>query len=105
VPFSFREEQFLFVVRPNLDDAFPSTPQTDSPPPTPLPPDTMAVLSPEYQRGLHSLVVFVQMFRENADSPRFDVCVKRVEGTSWRFQSFYGGLRTQVSQTSLAARP
>jgi serine/threonine protein kinase len=105
VPFSFREEQFLFVVRPNLDDAFPSTPKTDSPPPTPLPPDTMAVLSPEYQRGLHSLVVFVQMFRENADSPRFDVCVKRVEGTSWRFQSFYGGLRTQVSQTSLAARP
>ena len=46
---------------------------------------------------LQPLVVHVQILRETATSPKHDVSVRRVQGTSWRFQNFYVAFRSQMS--------
>ena len=46
---------------------------------------------------VHPLVVSIQLFRESASSPRHDVQVRRVQGTSWRFQAFYADFRRAIS--------
>ena len=46
--------------------------------------------------ALQPLVIFIQIYREDATSARHDVSVRRVQGTSWRFQTFYAAFRDQV---------
>jgi len=112
-PFTLREQEYRFVVRPTQNAAeLPPTPQSDSP--------ALPEMSPSRKEGaagheesidemsedafpsgpvlIQPLVIFIQLFRENPASPRHDVSVRRVMGTSWRFQSFYVAFRTQMSR-------
>jgi len=43
------------------------------------------------------LVVFIHVLKESAASARHDVSIRRVQGASWRFQTFYSAFREQMS--------
>lgn len=38
-----------------------------------------------------------QVVKENESSPRHDISVRRVQGTSWSFQAFYSNFREEIS--------
>ena len=143
-PFTLREQEYRFVVRPTQNAAeIPPTPQSDSPALPELSPcrkregaegaagpeESLDEMSEDaFPSGpvlIQPLVIFIQLFRarptngharphappvvtsspsgfdlagENASSSRHDVSVRRVMGTSWRFQSFYVAFRTQMSR-------
>lgn len=44
------------------------------------------------------LIVYVQVVKENATSPRHDISVRRVQGTAWSFQAFYSAFRDEVAR-------
>lgn len=58
--------------------------------------ESLGPVSVDTSFALQPLVIFVQVYREDATSARHDVSVRRVQGTSWRFQSFYAAFRDQV---------
>ncbi len=44
------------------------------------------------------LVVYIQILRESQHSPRHDLQVRRVQGTTWHFQSFYTSFRNAIAK-------
>lgn len=110
VPFEFRPAKYIFIAQPP-EQPEPSTPQ--SAPEllgsegsdvlnTPCLDASTMRLGPsegswESVVSLQPLVIFIHVLRENAASPRHDVSVRRLQGTSWRFQTFYSAFREQMT--------
>jgi hypothetical protein len=110
VPFEFRPAKYIFIAQPP-EQPEPSTPQSA---PELLGSEGSDVLNTpsldastrrvglsdgswESVASLQPLVVFIRVLRENAASPRHDVSVRRLQGTSWRFQTFYAAFREQMT--------
>mmetsp|Transcript_14025 Transcript_14025/g.36232 ORF Transcript_14025/g.36232 Transcript_14025/m.36232 type:complete len:154 (+) Transcript_14025:188-649(+) len=47
--------------------------------------------------GVHPLIIYIHIMRESGKiGSRHDVLVRRLQGTSWRFQSFYADFRESM---------
>jgi len=119
-PYEHRSSRFIYVVTPPPSSAAPDTPQsapdsllstptielsTLSTPTIDTPTmDTSLMGAKEAAMGEHRLIqpqpliVFVQVLKENESSPRHDISVRRVQGTSWSFQAFYSNFREEISR-------